>query len=461
MKKRTNPLTRRIPRELAGDWRKYLVVFLFLVLTIGFVSGMYVANESMMRASVDGVTTYKLEYGHFELSRAADDTLLAAIETGGKADVRQFYTDKARRELDEKFPGEFRGQFDSEFRTKFDAEFQNQVKQTLLAGGLDADTAAAMLDTAVAQAKADGTYQSAYSSAYQSAYTSAYNEAYNEAWAKIADEIDEKYADAEEKYDLNDPDFQAVPVTLYENFYRNEDEDHDNDGTPDGTIRVYTQTNDVNLACLIDGAFPVIIHPDVAYDLMNDPKWLAPHQYVDTEHMYEGEIGKIEGCRFVESTEAKIFHAADLAGDSRTLLTNGAVSGKTTFPFDGGTVQAGALVGRQVLIGNACVTVTANTASSMTVDAAVTAEDNAIIYPGEAGAQGRDVYVTLVLGADGYGTTEITGGGLEHIVKQLGSAGTGDPLNQRASVGWKATKVAVRLDDSAIRRIETCSTYTE
>lgn len=131
------------------------------------------------------------------------------------------------------------------------------MKQTLLAGGLDADTAAAMLDTAVAQAKADGTYQSAYSSAYQSAYTSAYNEAYNEAWAKIADEIDEKYADAEEKYDLNDPDFQAVPVTLYENFYRNEDEDHDNDGTPDGTIRVYTQTDDVNLACLIDGAFPV------------------------------------------------------------------------------------------------------------------------------------------------------------------------------------------------------------
>ena len=61
MKKRSNPLTRRIPRELAGDWRKYLVVFLFLVLTIGFVSGMYVANESMMRASAEGVTTYKLE----------------------------------------------------------------------------------------------------------------------------------------------------------------------------------------------------------------------------------------------------------------------------------------------------------------------------------------------------------------------------------------------------------------
>ena len=99
-------------------------------------------------------------------------------------------------------------------------------------------------------------------------------------------------------------------------------------------------------------------------------------------------------------------NAEDLAADSRTLLANGAVSGKTTVAFDGGTVKPGALVGRQVLIGNACVTVRENTASSMTVDAPVTVEDNAILYPGEAGAQGRDVYVTLVLGADGYGTTE-------------------------------------------------------
>lgn len=42
---------RRIPRELLGDWRKYLVVSLFLILVIGFVSGMYVANESMMTAA--------------------------------------------------------------------------------------------------------------------------------------------------------------------------------------------------------------------------------------------------------------------------------------------------------------------------------------------------------------------------------------------------------------------------
>lgn len=62
-----NPLIRRIPKELIGDWKKYLVVFLFLVLTIGFVSGMYVANESMITSANEGVTKYKQEDGHFEL----------------------------------------------------------------------------------------------------------------------------------------------------------------------------------------------------------------------------------------------------------------------------------------------------------------------------------------------------------------------------------------------------------
>ena len=81
-KKIKNPLIRRIPRELLGDWKKYLVVALFLILTIGFVSGMYVANESMLVAANEGVTKYKLEDGHFELDKKADETLLSAIETG-------------------------------------------------------------------------------------------------------------------------------------------------------------------------------------------------------------------------------------------------------------------------------------------------------------------------------------------------------------------------------------------
>lgn len=56
-KKIKNPLIKRIPKEIIGDWKKYLVVFLFLVLTIGFVSGMYVANDSMLTSADEGVST--------------------------------------------------------------------------------------------------------------------------------------------------------------------------------------------------------------------------------------------------------------------------------------------------------------------------------------------------------------------------------------------------------------------
>ena len=155
-----NPLRKRVVRELLGDWRKYLVVFLFLVLTIGVVSGMYVANESMMSANRSGAEKYKLEYGHFELQSQADDALLSAIAAGDKADVKQFYLDKAQKELDEKFQGEFDKEFDSKFQTefaakfrtqfdptfkeKFDAQFQAGILPPLIAPGADQQTAAAL-----------------------------------------------------------------------------------------------------------------------------------------------------------------------------------------------------------------------------------------------------------------------------------------------------------------------------
>lgn len=53
-----------------------------------------------------------------------------------------------------------------------------------------------------------------------------------------------------------------------------------------------------------------------------------------------------------------------------------------------------------------------------------------------AGASSANVYATLILGQNAYGVTEVTGGGLQHITKQLGSAGTADPLDQRATVGY-------------------------
>ena len=135
----------------------------------------------------------------------------------------------------------------------------------------------------------------------------------------------------------------------------------------------------------ISGSWVGIIHPDIAYDLTNDPAWKDVKTYSDPSDIYEGEIGKIYGVRFVETTEAKVW-----AG---------------------------------------------------------------------AGAGGRAVYSTLILGDNAYGVTEVSGGGLQHIVKQLGSAGTGDPLDQRATAGWKATKVAERLVENYMVRIESGSTF--
>ena len=63
----------------------------------------------------------------------------------------------------------------------------------------------------------------------------------------------------------------------------------------------------------------------------------------------------------------------------------------------------------------------------------------------------------MFLGADAYGITDVEGGGLQIIVKQKGSAGTADPLDQRSSVGWKAIRTAKLLVDSYMIRVESYS----
>ena len=78
---------------------------------------------------------------------------------------------------------------------------------------------------------------------------------------------------------------------------------------------------------------------------------------------------------------------------------------------------------------------------------------NAKVFSG-AGSGGIDVYGTIILGADAYGITRISGEALKNIVKPLGSAGTADPLDQRSTSGWKATFVAKILNNDFMGRIE-------
>ena len=220
-----------------------------------------------------------------------------------------------------------------------------------------------------------------------------------------------------------------------------------------------TQLKKMN-APTFDGKYVCIIHPSVAFDLRQDEAWIAAHQYAAATELFSGEIGELHGVRFVETTEAKIFCGADLAKNARNLAVNGAVTNSATVSFDGGTVDAGSLAGRYVLIGGKRYKVLSNTGSAMTLEEAITAADNAVIYPGEGGAEGCAVYGCLFVGKGAYGVVDLSEG-TEVIVKPRGSSGTADPLDQRSSVGWKGIHAAAILYDEYMVRVECGSSYSK
>ena len=131
-----------------------------------------------------------------------------------------------------------------------------------------------------------------------------------------------------------------------------------------------------------------ILHPYVAYDIMSDPRWEQMHQYCKPENQFEGEIGRIAGVRFVETSEAAVYTGGDCPS-------------------------------------------------------------------------GLAVFGCLFIANGAYGVTEVTGGGLQTIIKQLGSAGTADPLNQRSTVGWKALQTAEILQQAYLYRVECCSAFSQ
>jgi putative ABC transport system permease protein len=89
-----NPLIKRLPRELKEDIGKFLVIFLFLTATIGFISGFLVADGSMKRAYDDSFEKYNIEDGHFILAALADKDLIDEIKELGTEVYELFYTEK-------------------------------------------------------------------------------------------------------------------------------------------------------------------------------------------------------------------------------------------------------------------------------------------------------------------------------------------------------------------------------
>lgn len=86
-----SPLIRRIPRELKGEIGKYLVIFIFMAATIGFISGFLVADDSMITAYNESFEKYNIENGNFILEDKTTDDFVKAVENEGVTIYENYY----------------------------------------------------------------------------------------------------------------------------------------------------------------------------------------------------------------------------------------------------------------------------------------------------------------------------------------------------------------------------------
>ena len=226
-----NPLIKRVPRELKSDWHKYLVIIVFMVVMIGVISGMYVGHDSMLEAVYGGRETLNLEDGSFELSKKASQELIDAISTGEKADVRTYYIDKGNKEADEKVAEAIEEELNEQVTQAIE---ENVCAMCAAYGITDEEMIKAQIDTVMEESFDDALKEARESEEFKKAVEDAYKEAHD----KVKEAVDEEWDDVADRYNLNDADFMASPVTVYEHFYRDESEDNNNDGAEDAVIRI-------------------------------------------------------------------------------------------------------------------------------------------------------------------------------------------------------------------------------
>lgn len=87
----------------------------------------------------------------------------------------------------------------------------------------------------------------------------------------------------------------------------------------------------------INGKYYAVIHPSVAYDLRQSKEWIEVHKYAATSEIFNGEIGELHGCRFIEDTFAPILGGSYTYSDSTTYKnkSNGVTYATYFFGKDG------------------------------------------------------------------------------------------------------------------------------
>jgi N4-gp56 family major capsid protein len=204
--------------------------------------------------------------------------------------------------------------------------------------------------------------------------------------------------------------------------------------------------------------FICICSPDATYDLQSDENWKNVSTYSNSEAIYSGEIGRLYGVVFVESTEAKVYEQsvhnkvklATTNSSTFVLKSNPTEMEKAYLSQGGNKIKIGGTeytLAETNSFNPSTNVVKLSAPASLTAEALIWSEDC-----GEIDATSKDglpVHAALVFGKDAYGVVDVDGkGAVQLIVKPHGSGGTADPLDQRATVGAKVTAyAAVVLND--------------
>lgn len=236
-----------------------------------------------------------------------------------------------------------------------------------------------------------------------------------------------------------------------------------------------------NVRPFADGYYHAIVHPNVVFDLMNDPLWIDIAKYQDKSKVERYELGCMYKVKFFESTNAKTFAANTHIFGTKTAYTAAAnydaTSRTLTVTEDITADDARALTGMMVAV--QFTKSSANTTEDVCIERVdyknkkivlrwnpkcasdLTTAQSAKIVPTGGASSGDTVYSTLIYGQNAFGSIELGGNGrnVETIIKPVGSSGATDPLNQRATIGWKVKGFCVViLQDDFVVRLESGAT---
>ena len=190
-----------------------------------------------------------------------------------------------------------------------------------------------------------------------------------------------------------------------------------------------------------------IVGPDTVFDLQSDPTWEAVSQYQDKENIYSGEIGRMYGVVFVETTEAMVYGGMPFAAETKvasyTSGTKTVVLNRTLNDDEADAITAA----KKIKLGDSTFDVASVSGATVVLSGTIstgpsTDDVAAIVGPGTSGPS---VAATLIFGDKAYGVVDLDSRNVHTIVKPSGSAGTADPLNQVSTVGWKVNGFTAKL----------------